>query len=275
MIDMLGGVIPITETVFSAWNLVLALVVLVAISLLAGLMRPADADVIQLERRAVETPEPPPAGPDPNRPVARLENSRWFTAVIGGCLLLYIALWFGEGGFQLNLNIVNWTFLALTLVLCRSARHFLQLVERAGPAVAPLVVAYPFYAGIIGIMTDSGMASMLSAWFAGIATPETLPMLGFLSAMVVNLFIPSGGAQWMVQGPIFLEAANELGVELPLVVMSIAYGDQLTNLLQPLPAIPLLAMAGLSLKHIMGYAFIFFLAGFLLLGCGLAAVSFF
>ena len=159
-------------------------------------------------------------------------------------------------------------------MLCRSAKHFLYLVEKAGPAAAPLVMAYPFYAGIIGVLTDSGMVSLLSAWFASIATAETLPLLGFLCAMVVNMFIPSGGAQWMVQGPIFIEAANSMGVDLPLIVMSIAYGDQLTNLLQPLPAIPLLALAGLSLKHIMGYAFIFFLAGFVLLGGGLALVSF-
>jgi short-chain fatty acids transporter len=142
-------------------------------------------------------------------------------------------------------------------------------------ASAPLVVAYPFYARIIGIMTDIGVAAMLSAGFASIATPETLALVGFACAMVVNLFIPSGGAQWMVQGPILVSAANDLGVELSLVVMSIAYGDQLTNLLQPLPALPLLAMAGLSLRHIMGYARVFFLAGFFLLGGWLAIVSYF
>ncbi|MEM1111699.1 MAG: TIGR00366 family protein [Pseudomonadota bacterium] len=272
MIGLLGGVIPVTETVFTAWNLGLAAMVLISISLLAALMRPADDAVIELLADPEQYPEQQPLQADPERPVSKLENSRAFSLLIGLCLLAYLVIWFTERGFTLNLNVVNWSFLALTLLLCRSAKHFMFLVERAALAAGPLILAYPFYAGIIGVMTDSGMASMMADWFAGIASAQTLPMLAFACAMVINLFIPSGGAQWMVQGPIFIEAATDMGVDLPLIVMAIAYGDQLTNLLQPLPAIPLLALAGLRLKHIMGYSLVFFVVATLILGAGFALV---
>ncbi len=274
MIELLGGVIPVTETVFTAWNLGLAALVLLGLSALAGLLRPPDHEVIELRVEPDEYREEPPSQTDSHRPVAKLENSRLITVVVGLCLVLYLGFWFAGSGFDLNLNVVNWTFLALTLLLCRSAKHFMYLVERSAIAAGPLILAYPFYAGIIGVMTESGMASMMADWFAGIASAQTLPLLAFGCAMVINLFIPSGGAQWMVQGPIFVEAAREMGVDLPLIVMAIAYGDQLTNLLQPLPAIPLLALAGLRLKHIMGYSFVFFFAAMLILGSGFALVCF-
>ncbi len=274
MIDIINEVIPVTQTVFTAWNLALAATLLVVLSVLAILLRPKDEEVIELIKSAEGSLEYTQSPTDADRPVSRLEESRSFTFVIGLSLLFYVFFWFVDGGFRLNLNIVNWIFLALTLLLCRSSKHFMFLVERSAVAAGPLILAYPFYAGIIGVMMDSGIASMMSTWFASIANQQSLPMVAFACAMVVNLFIPSGGAQWMVQGPIFIEAAQNLGVDLPLIVMCIAYGDQLTNLLQPLPAIPLLVMAGLRLKHIMGYAFIFFLVSFVVLAGGLALVSY-
>lgn len=274
MLALTGGVIQITDTVFTAWNLSLAVVTLLSFTLLAGYLRPKDEDAVELPIALAENEEELASEVDSSRPVSAMENSRFFTLLLGACLSGFLVFWFTDNGFNLNLNVVNWTFMALTLLFCRSARHFMQLFEKAAPAAAPLIIAYPFYAGIIGIMSDSGMASMLSTWFASIATADSLPLWAFTSAMIVNMFIPSGGAQWIVQGPIFIEAANTLNVDLPLIVMSIAYGDQLTNLLQPLPAIPLLALAGLRLKHIMGYSFLFFLAGFLILGTGLAIISY-
>lgn len=271
MVEVMG-VIPITETVFTTWNLGLAATVLLAMTLLAAYLRPQDDDVIELRVDPAEYVEEAPSLTDPHRPVARLENSRVITVMMGCCFALYLGFWFNDRGFSLNLNVVNWTFLTLTLLLCRSTKHLMYLVERSATAAGPMIIAYPFYAGLIGIMTDSGMASSMSVWFAEIASAQTLPLVAFLCAMVINLFIPSGGAQWMVQGPIFVEAASNMGVEQPLIVMAIAYGDQLTNLIQPLSAIPLLALAGLRLKHIMGYAFVFFLAAFVILGAGLALV---
>lgn len=272
MLDMMGGIIPITDTVFTLWNLGLAAAVLVGISLVAPLLPPPDDDVIELRRDPGEYAEEAPSRTDPHRPVARLENNRLVTVVVGLCLVLYLVFWFSEYGFSLNLNVVNGSFLALTLLLCRSAKHFMFLVERSAVAAGPMILAYPFYGGMIGVISDSGIAASMSTWFASLATQDTLPIVGFLCAMIVNLFIPSGGAQWLVQGPVFVEAANTLQVELELIVMSIAYGDQLTNLIQPLSAIPLLALAGLRLKHIMGYAFVFFIVATAILGIGFSLV---
>ncbi|MBU3068563.1 TIGR00366 family protein [Aestuariicella sp. G3-2] len=273
MMALMGGIVPMTDTVFTTWNLILAASVLITMIFLAGYLRPRSEETIELRRDSQEYAEQPPSQTDSHRPVAALENSRWFTVVVGVCLLLFLFFWFSQQGFKLNLNIVNWSFLSLLLVLCRSAKHFMYLVEKSAVAVGPLILAYPFYAGIMGVMVDSGMGTMVSTWFSEIATQQTLPLWAFLAAMVVNLFIPSGGGQWIIQGPIFIETANTLNVDLPLIVMAIAYGDQLTNLIQPLPAIPLLALAGLKIKHIMGYMFIFCVTGFVLLGGGLMIIS--
>lgn len=273
MIELIGGTIPMTETVFTVWNLSLAATLLFGMILLSAYIRPRDSEVIELRESPENSAELPDPLTDVNRPVAALEESRLFTAALGGALLVFLILWFTDKGFNLNLNIVNWTFLALLLLLSKSVKHFMYLIENSTKIVAPLIIAYPFYAGIIGVMVDSGMAAMLSHWFVEIATATTLPLWAFASAMVVNMFIPSGGAQWVVQGPIFLEAANTLGVEQSLIVMSIAYGDQLTNLIQPLPVMALLILAGLRVKHIMGYMLVFCAGGFIILGTGLTIIS--
>jgi short-chain fatty acids transporter len=114
---------------------------------------------------------------------------------------------------------------------------------------------------------------VFSDGFVAISSPETLGFWAFLSGGALNFFIPSGGGQWAVQGPIFVEAAHKLGVEIPVVVMGVAYGDQWTNLIQPFWTLPLLAIVGLSARAIMGYCFVVFLATFVLFGGGLLLVG--
>ena len=102
-----------------------------------------------------------------------------------------------------------------------------------------------------------------------IATSQTLPFYAFLSGGLINIFVPSGGGQWVIQGPIFLEAAKTLNVDPTLIVLGVAYGDQWTNMIQPFWTIPVLAIAGLHLRQIMGYTFMIFLLTFFLFGGGL------
>jgi short-chain fatty acids transporter len=105
-------------------------------------------------------------------------------------------------------------------------------------------------------MSDSGLARLVVEFFISISSASTLPLFGFLSGGLLNLFIPSGGGQWAVQGPIMMAAAQEIGADLPRVAMAVALGDQWTNLIQPLALVPVLAIAGISVRHIMGYTFI-------------------
>ena len=177
--------------------------------------------------------------------------------------------WFLVEGFSLTLDIVNWSFVAAGLLLARSPMHYVELLRRGAGAVGPIIIQYPFYAGIMALMAGSGLVVLLSDVFTALASPATLPFWAFLSGGVVNFFIPSGGGQWVVQGPVFIEAARALQVDPALIVMGVAYGDQWSNLIQPFWTLPLLAIAGLHMRHIMGFAFVMFLGSGAVLGSSL------
>jgi short-chain fatty acids transporter len=199
----------------------------------------------------------------------KLNNSRWLTLALGGILTVYLVNWFIEKGFNLDLNIVNWTFLALGLLLARSPLHYVELVKNAGKTLGPILLQYPFYAGIMGLMKDTGLVLMMSDLFTQVATADTLSFWAFISSGIVNMFVPSGGGQWVIQGPIFIEAAQMLNVNPSVIVMGVAYGDQWTNMIQPFWTIPLLAIAGLDMRKIMGYTFVILLFTLLTYGGGL------
>ena len=248
------GIIPVTETIFTATNIVLALATLAVITLVCPLMHPADDEIIEL--KGTEDPneaEPPAAAERPLTLALRLESSRALSLSIALLFVLYLVRWFSTTGFDLNLNVVIWTFVCAGLILARSAVHYMRLILNASKTVAPILIQFPFYAGIMGIIKSSGLGTIISGWFASVASTETLPLMAFLSGGLVNIFVPSGGGQWVVQGPIFIEAAQTMGVDPADIVLAIAYGDQWTNMVQPFWAIPLLAIAGLSLRQIMGY----------------------
>ena len=256
------GIVPVSQTILAGWNLVALAVALATISLLCPLMRPRPEDAIEAPEAALGSVGHGPAQAAPTTPAQWLENQRALNLVFGAALAAFLAHWFWRRGLDLNLNIVIWSILALLFLLSRSPRHLIGLIGDASRIVGPVLIQYPFYAGIMGLMGGTGLVAIISGWFVAIATPETLTFWAFLSGGFVNLFVPSGGGQWVVQGPVFIEAANALGVEPARIVMAIAYGDQWTNLIQPFWAVPLLAIAGLSVRQILGYCFIVLFALF-------------
>ena len=131
------------------------------------------------------------------------------------------------------------------------------------------MIQFPLYFGIMGIMSNSGLVEQFSAFFVQHCTEVTFPIYTFFSAGIVNIFVPSGGGQWAVQGPIIVNAANELGVSLPKSIMALAYGDQLTNMLQPFWALPLLGITGLKAKQILPYTLFLMLIGMVIFIGGL------
>ena len=253
-----GGVIPVTETLLTWWNL-LTIVTTLAIVYLVVLL-------LATRKRSELTLSPPPAakaGPvEHDRPgfMGRLEQGREMSLLLALMLLGFLTYWFVTRGFELSLNIVNWSFLALGLLLARSVVHYSALFADGTRIAAPLLLQYPLYGGIMGLALESGLAQQVTSLVIASASPETLPFAGFLSAGLINIFIPSGGGQWVVQGPVFVQAAQALDVKLNLITMSIAWGDQWTNLIQPFCAIVILAITGLKLRQIYGYCCIICLA---------------
>ena len=262
------GIIPVTETIFTNFNMTLALITLIIITIINPLMRPTrkieikeiNTNIFNINQKTDSL-----SIKSKNRTLGQiLENNRLISTFAGTSLLFFIFYFFLKKGFSLDLNIVSWSFLGLGLILSSSSIHYVKLVNNAAITVGPIILQYPFYAGIMGIMTDTGLINILANKISEISSAETLGFYSFLSGGLVNMFIPSGGGQWAVQGPVMIEAAENLKVEPFIIVLGVAYGDQWTNMIQPFWTIPLLAIAGLHMRQIMGYTFVIFLVtGFL------------
>lgn len=271
--DSLGGtVLPVSETIFSTWNMLAALGVIVVCALLFFLIRPRQGDPVYELPGHVGSEEEDAAEDAVVTPADRIDASRILTLVLGLALVGYLVVHFVQGG-TLTLDIVNWSFLALILLLVRNPFELIHLTKKAASNVGEILVQFPLYAGILGIMTSSGLIALFSDAFVSIATPLTFGVLALLSAGVVNFFVPSGGGQFAVQGPIMLDAANQLGVDPAIAIMAIAYGDQWTNMIQPFWALPVLAIAGLKMRDILGYTFVTLIGSGVVLAGALLIVS--
>ena len=254
------GVIPVTETIFNSFNITVALLTLITITIICPLMRPSrDSEIIEIDTKLLKNKGKTKNINEINSFAQRIENNRYLSFLTGISLIGYIFLIYSEKGFFLDLNIVSWTFLSIGLLLANSPIHYVKLVNNAALTVGPIILQYPFYAGIMGIMADTGLIKILADGIASVATSETLGFFSFLSGGLVNMFIPSGGGQWAVQGPVMIQAAETLNVEPYVIVLGVAYGDQWTNMIQPFWTIPLLAIAGLHMRQIMGYTFVIFI----------------
>ncbi|QZY29077.1 short-chain fatty acid transporter [Nocardioides coralli] len=256
--EQVGATIPVTETLFSWWNITGAAVTVVVIVLAMAALAPSrDERVVQLPDDA-ELGAPDTALLETGRdegpsPAERLDGGRLVTTVLGLALLAYLVTYFAQEGFVLTLDIVNWTFLCLIMLLVGSPAELGGLVVDAARNVGDILLQFPLYAGILGIMTTTGLLTIFADFFVSVSTPATLGLWAFLSGGLINLFVPSGGGQFAVQAPIFLDAADTLGVDPSIVIMAVAYGDQWTNMLQPFWALPVLAIARLRIRDIMGF----------------------
>ena len=248
------GVIGTGSTIFAFFNLAILACLFITIPLVNRLMLPDDKESVYVDPKLLA--EEDEAQSRIRRPAERLENSVILAWLVGIPGLIYLLDHFFLRGGGLNLNIVNFLFLFLAIVLHRTPRSLLTSLNEAIKGGAGIVIQFPFYAGIMAIMVQSGLAASMSEALVSFATETSLPFWSFISAGIVNLFVPSGGGQWAVQAPVMLPAAEALGVDVARVAMAVAWGDAWTNLLQPFWALPVLAIAGLKAKDIMGFCLI-------------------
>ena len=170
-----------------------------------------------------------------------------------------------EAGF-LSPNNINLILLGLAITLHGNFRRLLVAIDNAIGGASGILIQFPLYFGIMGIMKESGLVTLMAESIVANASASTYPFLTFLSAGLVNIFVPSGGGQWAIQGPIIIQATQQLGLSLPQNIMAMAYGDQLTNMLQPFWALPLLGITGLKPKDIIPWSVIIMGVGFLVFG---------
>ncbi|MBS9403863.1 short-chain fatty acid transporter [Halomonas sp. TRM85114] len=248
------GVIGTGSTIFAFFNLAIVICLFISVPLVNRLMLPDEKDSVFIDPKLLNEDEA--FRPRITRPAERLENSVTLAWLVGIPGVLYLLDHFVLRGGGLNLNVVNFIFLSLAIVLHRTPQSLLNSLHEAIKGGAGIVIQFPFYAGIMAIMMESGLAESMSQALISFATETSLPFWSFISAGIVNIFVPSGGGQWAVQAPVMLPAAQALGVDIPRVAMAVAWGDAWTNLLQPFWALPVLGIAGLKAKDIMGFCLI-------------------
>jgi short-chain fatty acids transporter len=250
------GIIPTSETIFSPFNLTIVIAIAIILPLVNRWMyNEKEAVTVDPSMLAEETTDDD-SSLQPSTPAEKLENSALVSFIIGAIGIIYIISYFVKNGFKLDLNIVNFSFLFLGILLHVRPRRFLQAVQQAIKGTSGIIIQFPFYAGIMGIMVLSGLGEKLSQWFVSISNEVTFPLFTFLSAGLINIFVPSGGGQWAVQAHMMLQAGADLGVPPAVTAMAVAWGDAWTNLIQPFWALPVLAIAGLKAKDIMGFCLI-------------------
>lgn len=252
--------IPISRTILDPHNLVIVVVVIAAITVVNALMHPKK-DVVTVDPALLEEPEVVVEKKDNPTPAERMENSKllgWVLSLIGFSYLV-IHLCFRGGSFDLGSVIM--LFLFLGLLLHGTPLAYVRAFGKAATGAAGIILQFPFYAGIMGIITGVGASgicfgTVISDACISISTPTTYPLLTFLCAAVLNLFVPSGGGHWAIQAPIMFAAGANLGVDPGLTGTAIAWGDAWTNMIQPFWALPALAIAKLDAKDIMGFCLI-------------------
>jgi short-chain fatty acids transporter len=261
------GIIPVSETLYSSWNIIITLTLFISIPLLYRAMAPKYGEaVIEVDFDRIKEPEVKLFSKETlDTPASKLNNSSFLTLIVSIPGLIYIIMYFLKNGFKLNLNIVIFIFLILGLFAHKTPINYVDSINDAIKTCGGIALLFPFYAGIMGIMKGSGLAVMMSNMFVSISTAQTFPLYTFWSAGLVNLFVPSGGGQWAVQGPIMIPAAVKVGANISKVAMALAWGDSWTNQIQPFWALPILAIAGLDVKDILGYCLmVAILAGILI-----------
>ena len=253
--------ISYAETVFSSMNICVTLMLLIILPLAMYWMGKRTTNSTQNVSNNQFEEEPSKL-----EGAEKLDHSKLFSWFFGGVILIYvgykIALDYNyDLGTFFTPNNINLLLLALAITLHKSFFKFLKAIDKAIAGASGILIQFPLYFGIMGIMKNSGLVTDISAFFVEISNETTYPIFTFLSAGLVNIFVPSGGGQWAVQGPIIVQAATDLGISLPKSIMALAYGDQLTNMLQPFWALPLLGITGLKAKEILPYTLFLMLIG--------------
>ena len=230
-----------TDTVFSTMNLSVSIMLLMTLPGMMYFIGKSIAKSYQLNSMNIVSEAPKLLGAD------QLDHSKLLAGIFGAGILSFafyksVILHESVNLIFLSPNFIKFSLLGLGILFHGNFYRFLKAKDQAISGASGILIQFPLYFGIMGIMKHSGMIHSLSDFFVSISTETTFPIFTFISAGIVNVFVPSGGGQWAIQGPIIIEASQQLGLNISKNVMALAYGDQLTNMLQPFWALPYLEL---------------------------------
>lgn len=248
------GIIPVSQTLLSPLNCFIDIGVGVLLVLVMRFMMPPQEEAIGITDNLAKEDEKVEKPIKISTPADRFNNVSLASYVLGICGLIYVGNYFYKAkSFNINIDIVIIFFLVLGFLLHGKPMKYKDVFYSGAKSSGSILLQFPIYAGIMGIMRYSGLTDVVSAWFIHWSTPQTFPLMTFLSAGLVNMAIPSGGGIWAVQGPVMMEAAKTMGADMGITLIAFTWGEAWTNQIQPFWAIPILAVAGLEIRDIMGY----------------------
>jgi short-chain fatty acids transporter len=265
-----GKGLALNETVFTAFNLVPVIAVAILMPVLFRFQQPAEENTVVADpARLREEDRLHPPKENAGTLSGWLDNA-WILNLLLALFVGFavVTMWLRHG-FSIELNSVILILIFLGLLLHWRPSAYVGAVKNAARVSGSLVLQYPLYGGLMGIITSTGLAAVLSKAFIGISTARTLPFFTYLTSMIITFFIPSGGGHWAVQGPFAVPAAASVHASLAATTMAVAQGESVANMLQPFWALPILAIAGIKMRHMMGFMVITFLVSFLVFGTSL------
>lgn len=262
-----GSIAGFDRTIFTYYNLVPVVLLIIIIPIALHFMGPSEAEMkkvdpeILIKQDVVEHPQ------KEERTFATILERSWLVTV----LLVLMGVFYEvhaiqTTGFNLDINGFIFVMLMLGLVFHGRPINYVRSFESGAKTAGPILLQFPLYGGIMGIMTGTGLAVVIAASFVAFSTPRTLAFWTFISSNIISLFVPSGGGHWAVQGPFVVPAAIKLHVDPAITAMATAMGEQTANMIQPFWALPILAIARLGIKDIMGYCVIAMVIGLVLYG---------
>ena len=265
------GLIPLSDTIFTGYNIFVTLALIAMIPIVAYLMSPKEGEVVAVDPKllAEDTTSTQRQLPANATPAERMEESRILSLIVALMIVAYLGARFYAKGFNIDVNTVNLMFMGAGILLHKTPMAYARAVTAAAKGTAGIMIQFPFYAGIQLMMDSSGLGGIITNAFVTVANHDTFPFLAFVSSGIINFAVPSGGGHWVVQGPFVMPAAKALGVDLGKAAMAIAYGEAWMNMAQPFWALPALAIAGLGVRDIMGYCVTAILFSFFIFGAAM------
>ncbi|WP_027794036.1 TIGR00366 family protein [Paraburkholderia acidipaludis] len=258
-----GQVVPLSATIFAPFVFIPTVLVVVVMTFIFIRMHPKEDQVVSFQQTAEA--ESDAGNDDPHAKsgstpslATRLEQSMLGTLVLLVLGVGYLVMEWSEKGFDLDINTTILIFLLIGLALQRTPIAYANAIRGAARQTGSMLLQYPVYGGIMGIMKGTGLASMIAKAFVTIATPLSLPLWSYLSSLIITLLVPSAGGHWAVQGPFVLPAALSLHASVPRTAMAVAMAENVSNMLQPFWAVPIVAIAGIRIQRVMGYTAVTF-----------------
>ncbi|MEO6817178.1 MAG: TIGR00366 family protein [Edaphobacter sp.] len=265
-----GHGIPLSQTVFTRFNLIPCAILLIVLPVIFRTLQPtethtivADPERLRREDRQVETKEREDSFG------ARLDNAWILNVLLAAFGVFALIMEWRRTGFALDLNSVIIMLVLSGLLLHWRPSAYIGAVKHAARISGSLILQYPLYGGLMGIITTTGLAGVLSKVFIRFSTSHTLPFFTYLTSMIITLFVPSGGGHWAVQGPFAVPAARALHASLAGTTMAVAMGESVANMLQPFWALPILAIAGIKMRRMMGFMVVTFVVSAVVFGLAL------